>query len=206
MGLFDFLRKPQVATECRGPKLAAPRSVEPHKVGATETDIERQKNKQILELVEASVIRSGCFRPEKIPQLMLALRDPPTFAQLNTKASEASNGLLSKEEKQSLGLNTRRRYSREFIEYFEPDALKTIEPIAMLSSIQSDAFHRTSRKFTLIRFKEMKVIKKITIGTLGGCKIIQHARKTYDISEVPELPMAGCDQECKCYYEAVFPK
>jgi hypothetical protein len=151
MGLFDFLRKPQVATECRGPKLAAPRSVEPHKVGATETDIERQKNKQILELVEASVIRSGCFRPEKIPQLMLALRDPPTFAQLNTKASEASNGLLSKEEKQSLGLNTRRRYSREFIEYFEPDALKTIEPITMLSSIQSDAFHRTSRKFTLIR-------------------------------------------------------
>jgi hypothetical protein len=40
--------------------------------------------------------------------------------------------VLTVKEKKALGLNSRMKYSKKFIEYFEPSVLKSIEPKATL--------------------------------------------------------------------------
>ena len=203
MGLFNFLKNLAVGTP------------EPHPgkqggfglaMNSAETQIERQKNALMLDLLEAAISKSGYFIPEKIPQLMSTFRAAShPFARMDTKAAEKGSTLLTKEQKIALGLNTRMKYTAEFITYFKPAALKRIEPKGTLFSMQIDAFHRASRRFEIIKFKKMGFIERVKIAPVGGCKKVQRIKKTYNIDEVPELPLPGCDEECHCYYEAVIP-
>ena len=173
-------------------------------------EAERKANEEVLHLLEASIIKSGLFRAEKIPELMEHLRSESVpFGRVNTAAAFDGDVLLTVEEKRALGLSTRMKYSKRFIEYFEPSALKENEPKSALSSIHLDAFFRVSRKKELFRMKENGILKVkiVPTGDALDCKLIKRFKKIHNIEELPELPIPGCDAEyCRCYYEAIPPK
>ena len=108
---------------------------------------ERVFNEGVLNLLESNMIGSGYFKKEKIPVIVeLLRRESPPFGRVSTKAAFKGEVFLTVEEKKALGLNTRMKYSKEFIEYFNPACFSDIEPRAELEGMHLDAFHRMSRK------------------------------------------------------------
>jgi hypothetical protein len=134
---------------------------------------------------------------------MAVLRDSTyPFARLDTKAAYRG-AVLGRDEKRSLGLNPRLKYTREFIEYFQPSALGRIEPKGTLQQMHLDALHRASRTSELARLKSLGFVK-VTIRPVNGCSPIRRLGKTYNLDEAPALPLKGCNRLCMCYYEAVM--
>lgn len=175
-----------------------------------EVDLERQSNEEVLKKLEASIVKSGLFRAKAIPDLLGKLRGSSVpFGRINTKVAFDGETLLTVEEKRALGLNTRMKYSKQFIEYFDPSALKTIEPKATLECLHLDAFHRVSRAKQLLSFKKLGFVKQVRVVPTGDgddCGRIKRLKKTYSIEEVPDLPLPGCDAPlCRCRYEPIIP-
>jgi len=156
-----------------------------------EVKLERQFNEEVMKLLETSITASGFFRLEKIPELISNLRDGSIpFGRVNTKVVFDNDLFLTVEEKKMLGLNTRMKYSKKFIEYFDPLAFKTIEPKITLERMYLDAFHRGSQKNELLKLKKLGFVKKIKIVATGDgddCKKIKRFKKIYNIEEAPEL-------------------
>ena len=173
-----------------------------------EVELERQSNEEIMKLLEASITASGFFRSEKILELIANLRGGSIpFGRVNTKVVFDNDAFLTVEEKKMLGLNTRMKYSKKFIECFDPLAFKMIEPKSTLECMHLDAFHRVSRKNELLKLKKLGFVKKVKIVPDDDCGRIKRFKKTYSIGEVPELPLTGCDAPfCRCYYEAIISK
>ena len=84
-----------------------------------EVELERQSNEEIMKLLEASITASGFFRSEKIPELIANIRGSSIpFGRIDTKLVFDDDAFLTIEEKKMLGLNTRMKYSKKFIECF----------------------------------------------------------------------------------------
>ncbi|MGD1081975.1 MAG: hypothetical protein ABR881_26960 [Candidatus Sulfotelmatobacter sp.] len=129
-----------------------------------QVELERQSNEEVIKLLEAKIAASGFFRAEKIPELIAILKEASIpFGRVNTRVAFEGDVVLTVKEKKALGLNSRMKYSKKFIEYFEPSVLKSIEPKATLECMHLDAFHRVSRKKELLRFKELGFVKEVRI-------------------------------------------
>ena len=107
-----------------------------------------------------------------------------------------------------LGLKARMKYSKAFIEHFDPAILKTIEPKSVLEDMHLSAFHRVARKRDLIKFRELGFVRKVKIIPVGDardCNNIKRFKKTHDLDRVPDLPLAGCTAPyCRCMYEPII--
>jgi hypothetical protein len=176
-----------------------------------ETAVERQSDEEIMRLLEARITASGYFILDRIPQLMTILRSASVpFGRTNTQVAFAGHVFLSVEEKKELGLNTRMKYSKEFIEYFDPSVFKTIEPKSALEQMHLDASHRVSRKKELLRAMELGFVKRIMIQPVGDgrdCARIKRFRKIHNIDAVPDLPLPDCDAPyCRCMYLPIVPR
>ena len=174
-----------------------------------EIELERESDAEIMKLLEDSVVKSGYFRRENIPELMGTLRKGSApFARVNTKAAFDGDAYLAVQEKRMLGLNTRMKYSKKFIGCFHPASFKTIEPKATLECMHLDAFHRVSRQKELTKLKKLGFIDQVKISPVGDsrdCMKIQKLKKIYSLNEVPELPLAGCDSPyCRCMYVPIL--
>jgi hypothetical protein len=173
-------------------------------------DGERQDNEEVMKLLESTIVASGLFIAEKVPELMAKLRGASSpFARLNTKVAFEGNEVLTVEEKRALGLNTRMKYTKEFIECFDSGILKTIEPKAILLNMHLSAYHRVARRRDLLKFRDLGFIKRITIvpvGDAGDCAKVKRLKKTYSLEAVPELPLPDCTAPfCRCMYQPVIP-
>jgi hypothetical protein len=176
-----------------------------------EIELECQSNNQVLELLERNIAASGFFRAEKIRELIATLKEGSIpFGRTNTRVAFDGGPLLTVEEKKALGLNTRMKYSKKFIDYFEPSAFRTIEPKATLECMHLDAFHRVSRQKELLRFKKLGFVKEVEIVPCGDsrdCRKIKRLKKVYRLEEVPELPLPGCNAPyCRCMYVPIISK
>jgi len=172
-------------------------------------EFESQSAEEVIKLLEASIIASGYFRKEKIPELISIFRkNSDSFGRANTRVVFDGDSFLTVEEKRKLGLNTRMKYSKKFIEYFNPLSFKTIEPKNALECMELDAFYRVSRKKELLNLKKLGFVKKVKIVPVGDvcdCKRIKQFKIIYNIEDVPELPLPGCDAPyCRCSYEAII--
>jgi hypothetical protein len=201
--------RPSKMTKARAGLALNPPSVrQPVAIPATrqQIDEEQQSNEEIMQLVEAAIFSSGVFKPEKIPYLMTKLRGGfSPFTRVNAKAASDGDVILTVAEKKALGLNTRMKYSKAFIECFDPSAFKRIEPKVFLENIHLDAFHRVSRKNELRRFRKVGVrkVEIIDVGDAGDCSKIKRFRKVHNLDDVPELPLPGCTAPyCRCMYIA----
>ena len=172
-----------------------------------EVELERQYGEEILKLLEARMIKSGFFKTEMVPQLVATLRQGYSpFGRTNTKAAFEGETMLTVQEKKALGLNIRMKYSSKFIAYFDPAALKSIEPKSTLSCMHLDVFHRVSRKRELRKLKRADIhrVKVVCVGDDGDCEKIKRLKKVYRIGEVPELPLRGCTADfCRCMYQGM---
>jgi hypothetical protein len=172
-------------------------------------EAERQDNDEVMRLLEATIRSSGLFRIKKIPELVSKLRGGSSpFARLSTHIAFEGDQVLSVEEKRALGLNTRLKYSKSFIEYFDPRRIHTIEPKSVLGDMHLSAFHRVARKRDLIKFGDEGFVKKVRIVPVGDardCNKIKRFKKIHNLSEVPELPLPGCTAPyCRCMYEPII--
>lgn len=170
---------------------------------------ERQDNDEVMRLLEANIRASGLFRTEKIPELVAKLRAGSSpFARVNTKIAFGVESSLSVQEKRALGLNTRMKYSKAFIEYFDPTTLKTTEPKSFLEDMHLNAFHRVARKRDLVDFRELGFVKRVKIVPVGDardCNEIKRFKKIHDLNRVPHLPLPGCAAPyCRCMYEPIL--
>ena len=133
-------------------------------------------------------------------------RGSVAFGRTNTSSAFGGNPYLSIDEKRTLGLNTRVKYSRAYIEYFHPESFMTIEPKSFLSGIHLDAFHRVSRMRDLQRFEILAGIKRVRLQPDDDCQVAKALKKTYAIHSVPELPAPGCREPfCRCYFQPIIP-
>jgi hypothetical protein len=172
-----------------------------------EIDLERQSIDDIMRLLEGTISASGYFRRETIPMLMATLKSGTApYARFNMDAIFKGDSFLSVEEKRSLGLNTRMKYSRRFLEYWNPASFQKIEPKSTLSCMYYGAFHRVSRKNAIESYKKLGFVKTIRIHP-DDCAQIKQAKKRHPIDRVPDLPLPECNAEfCRCSFEAVIPR
>jgi len=173
-------------------------------------EAELQDIEEVMSLLQTAIRRSCIFRDEKIPGLIAKLRSSSApFARANTRVAFEGGDTLSVEEKRALGLNTRMKYSKEFIEYFSPSVLKTIEPKSTLENMHLNAVNRVARKRDLHRFKEVGFVRQVRIVPIGNgqdCEEIKRFKKIHNIADVPELPLPGCSAPfCLCMYEPILP-
>jgi hypothetical protein len=170
---------------------------------------EKKSKEEIMWLLEARIVASGFFRPEKIQELMAQLWSGSVpFGRTNTKAAFEGDVALTVERKRALGLNTRMKYTEAFIQYFEPSAFQTIEPKTYLENMHQDVSNQVFRKNQLIEFRELRFVKQVEICTANDvrdCQKVKRLKKIHDLDEVPELPLQGCDAAyCRCFYQAVI--
>lgn len=178
-------------------------------VTAAMLEQERQDNDEVMSLLEANIRGSGLFRAEKIPELVAKLREGSApFTRVNTRITFQGDTILSVEEKRALGLNTRMKYSKAFIEYFDPIVLKTIEPKLVLEDMHLSAFHRVARKRDLVKFRKLGFVKQVKIVPVGDtrdCSEIKRFQNIHDLNRAPDLPLPGCTARyCRCMYEPIL--
>jgi hypothetical protein len=170
----------------------------------------RQDHEEVMRLLETAIRASGFFRTEAIPLLLSRLRDGwEPFARVDTRVAFGGDEFLSVQEKRVLGLNTRMKYSKAFISFFDPNCLKATEPKSLLENMHLIAFHRVARKRDLVEFRSLgvKQVRIVPVGDARDCAKIKRFEKVHDIERVPDLPVPGCTAPyCRCMYEAIIPK
>lgn len=158
-----------------------------------------------LQILEAKIVRSGYFRPDKVQSLIALLHaEYRHFGRVSMPASLSTGEVLGIDEKRELGLRTRHKYTRTMVDYFEPSCLRNIEPKAVINEMRIGAHHAAHRVFQLRKFRALGFIQKVEIsGCKDGadCAAIRTARKVYSIDSVPELPLPACNVGlCRCWY------
>jgi hypothetical protein len=155
-----------------------------------EIESERDFDNEVMKLLEDRIVASGYFKKEKIAELMANLNNSSVpFGRTNTKIAFDGNTFLTVEEKRALGLNTRMKYSKKFIAYFDAASFTKIEPKATLECMHLDAFHRVSRKREFLKLRNLGFVRQVKIvpfGDEGDCAKVKRLKKVYAI-EVASL-------------------
>ena len=162
------------------------------------------KLKEIAETTIAAAKESGYFKNEFLPVLSEKIQ---SITKIGYAYSDPfnKNDCLTLEEKKALGLNTRRKYSRELINVLTPKGLSSENPNKLLENIWYANYNKVSRKYELNRLKALglKYVEILDCCDEKDCKAIRRCRKIWLIDEVPELPLPGCDADyCRCSYIA----
>ena len=165
---------------------------------------ENAKCKEIAEMTIAAAETSGYFKPDILPVIAEKIRalSVPGYAYSGPFDKE---DVLSLEEKKALGLNTRRKYSRELINGLTEKGIAAENPNDLLKNLFMQSCGKVSRKYELARLKELglKYVQIIDCEDARDCKAVKRCKKRWLIDEVPELPLSGCDAEyCRCQYVA----
>lgn len=162
-----------------------------------------------LRLAKQLIKESGLIKEEKLDQLLMVLagsRSP--FERLAVKQLTEGEPYLTAEEKKNLGLNSRMKYSKQFIDYFQTDVLPNIEPKSAIENIRLDAWHRAHRQGELDKLKRLGFVSHVKIMSCddgGDCKQVIKFKGKYPLDNAPELPLKECNATfCRCYYEPVI--
>ena len=200
MGIFDFFKRKPAAAPSLGLKPTS----------QMVADAQRACQ-EMLALIEGELVASGAFKPEKIPELMAKLRKGVVpFTRIDSSRALAGDTLLTLEEKRTLGLNTRAKYTREFIDCCNPETFAEADPRDVIGTITLRAYHRIHQAESLRELKGTGIVRavKITISgsPLDACEnAIKESARTFSLDNAPELPLPGCDAEvCMCDYTPIL--
>jgi hypothetical protein len=161
--------------------------------------VERQET---LENTIKDIEASGFFKKEKIPALSEKLRASERVG-YPYKDPFDYNDCLSLDEKKSLGLNTRQKYSREMVEMLTDKGIKQNDPKVLARNIYLHNMFKVIRKYKLIELKNLglKMVEILDCDDGRDCSKIKRLKKVWPIDQVPELPLLGCAAEyCRCEY------
>ena len=184
-------------------------AAESYTIKPTTQMIEEEKLvlERTLQNLKTRMQESGFFKPEWIAELANKVAgDIEVFQRIKGSQSYGGEPFLTVEEKRSLRLNTRMKYSRDFISCFRPEALSAIEPKTFLENLHLAAWHDEQRR------KEIRKLKALGIQRLRICPCMaappsQSKERAYLIDEVPKLPRENCPKPfCPCFYLAALDK
>jgi hypothetical protein len=163
---------------------------------------ENNKFRDITEAIIRDIAMSGYFKEEKLAIINAKITEMvrPGYGYSDPFLLD---DCLSLEEKKALGLNSRQKFSREFIDALSEKGMSHPDPKDILKVIYLKHFHSIHRKYELLRMKRIgiKTVKIEDCGDERDCKAIKRLKKVWPIDEVPELPLPGCTAEyCRCTY------
>lgn len=167
-----------------------------------------EENKKYAEIADRTVIEakeSGFFKEEFIPILSEKIKNISKVGYGYLDPFDKTV-CLTLEEKKSLNLNTRAKYSKELINGLtEKGILEVGNNRDFVKNMFLRNSHKVSRKYELKRLKEMGIKKVVLLDCNDerDCKAIKRLKKRWNIDEVPELPLPQCTAEyCRCMYIA----
>ena len=157
------------------------------------------------EILEKLLLESQLFHTEKIPLMMAKFRSTQRpFQRMPSHKVLEGKTMLTVDEKKSLGLNTRMKYSHDFIELCQIGRFKDTEPKAALDTILLNAYHRSSRNKTIKELRLKEFVTGVKVVSMG-CSAATKLDKIYALDQVPKLPADSCDEGCcMCYFEPVL--
>ena len=163
---------------------------------------EEQKYHEIAEQTISAIEASGYFKAEYLPTLAEKIR-ARTIPGYRYSDPFDKKDYLTLEEKKELGLNTKRKYSRELINGLTEKGLAAENPNVLVENIWLANMHKVSRKYKLQELKDagFKYVRILDCNDARDCKAVKLCKKRWPIDEVPELPLPNCDAPyCRCMY------
>lgn len=160
-----------------------------------------------MKILEHAIERTGHFVQDQVSTLIAILQNERehSYGKLVHSALDYGGDTytpLSTSEKRSLGLNPRKRYTKELISYFLSPSLREIEPKDELYRLQTDAYYRAKRRCFVAKIKKLGFINYLAINNTHGCiGVAKLQGSALYIADVPELPFPECDKVCSCYFE-----
>lgn len=208
MGLLSWLFGRRKISAAEAPKAQSSSTAI---TGQTDDQLERDEREDFSEIsarLRARIETSQLIHADRIDELVALLA---TDGRQRSNLSRATAGatVLSLEEKRALGLNTRMKYTHEFISFFRPEALAGEGAIAALSNMQGAVVSEVGRLRELERLHRSgcERARVWPLGDPDACSAIKRHRKVFPIAEAPTLPLEKCRADvCRCMFEYEPPK
>lgn len=170
---------------------------------------EKESNAATLALFRDMIGKEKAIKPEKIIEILSVISPHiRPFGRVDIDHIFKNDEVISLEEKRRLGLNTRAKYSRRLLSFFNTEALGGAHPLEILQRAMYDAANRILRKTELARCRKFDV-RAVNIRMMYPCPAIRRLRKRWPIDSAPELPLPNCDKQragdfCVCWYEGII--
>ncbi|GHV28088.1 hypothetical protein AGMMS4952_10950 [Spirochaetia bacterium] len=212
MGIIGKLINKILDTEIPGTKKNNPITKEDFvasigiKLSSEDQEEENKKYKEIAEATIESVKQSGFFKPEYFPKISKMIQEK-ALPGCHWHDPFSYEDCLSLEEKKTIGLNTRQKYSREMVETLTELGLRHENPKRILEILYYRNYHKICGKYELIRLRRVGIdtVEILDCNDERDCQAIKKFKKVWPIDQVPELPIPGCNAEyCRCCYTAYF--
>ena len=206
---YEFNAKRILAAWCQGQEINAGeylaglcRKTEDYKKAVEEYRKEIEKYLEIAKFTVVEIKSCGLFKPEKVQFLTDKINE---MAKRGYEYNDpfSYEDCLALEEKKALGLNTRKKFSRELIDCLSPKGLQYDEPREILKNIWLKNYFAVYRKHDLEKLKKLgtKTVE-ISCGYGLACEPVKRIEKVWLIENVPELPLPDCTAVyCSCSYQ-----
>lgn len=151
------------------------------------------------------ITQEKAFKQGKLKELVAIVSANIEITELGKFAAIFKNDeVLALQEKRDLGLNTRYKYSRRVLTFFDIALLGGRHPLHVLERAFWDASSRAQRKHALHEWKGFGV-RVVEISPVSPCAAVQKMHKRWPIDKAPILPLEQCDraamgQHCTCLY------
>jgi hypothetical protein len=138
--------------------------------------LENEKFREVADAIISDITNSGYFKPEKISFLAEKI-NKITVPGYGFRDPFSYDDSLSLDEKKALGLNTRQKFSREFIDCLSPSGLKHEDQKDIIKNIWYQNFGTINIKYGLLKM-ELTGLKLYVWETCGdervcnACKVM----------------------------------
>ncbi len=165
---------------------------------------EKQKCEEIAESTISEAKESGYFKDDFLSVFAEKIYSISKVGYGYTEPFD-KNDFLTLEEKKSLNLNTRAKYSRELINGLTEKGLIAAQNKDFVKNMFLRNSYIVSRKYELAYLRELgcQYVQILDCNDERDCKGIKKLKKLWSIDEVPKLPLPDCNSEyCRCMYVA----
>lgn len=179
--------------------------------GETRVDRDSEATSVPLELPAddfVSVARESGWFVDPLPQWMVTAAEQWLGANRSSVVPLRNTGEpLDKDEKRALGVSTNAKLGRDYVDALS-EAGRADRPLRAIEVCLHRARNRRARKRTLQQAAESggeASIQIVTADEQRRCQAVDAiADQVYRLSEVPRLPVDGCDAlDCACTYQIV---
>ena len=157
-----------------------------------------------LSYFEKRLRESDVIRPEGVQVLLDAIgAHAKPGVHFNIERALPNQELLSLEEKKSLGLNSRKKYSRQLVRLVMCEHLHGRCPKELISDYYLSSWHQAARDALLQKMRSAGVVdvRILSCSDERDCPHVLRMKRRFKIDDVPALPLQGCDAAyCRCTY------
>ena len=138
----------------------------------------------------------------EIKQLIEAELEP--FERKSIKKTLNTGNPLTATQKKELGFNSRLKICENYLNFIDMNNINKIDPFEVLMDAE---FYARARSWSIREINRAKSVgsKKVKLTVMEeSCPKSVKVKKTYNIDDVPLLPLKTCGNRCLCMYTAVI--